>query len=423
MNGSFLVCKSLTMVRCFKIKCRVAIKDPPCYFGFMKKLNVFLTLIFFIGLMLSIVYSSLSHPSAWPVCLLAILALAVCIGWKKLRQVSPKEQRSVPIEILQDGVLVLDSKGRIFSMNATAESVFGTLPQRAYLFDHPLLKEHVALWQRLQQDGVSAVSKTVSNIQKTKQYDLVLHAVNGGSLIFCILKACIDTLQQQRIGKDFVANASHELRTPITIIKGFAETIHDIPELSTTMLEDFMEKIMRSCNRMERLVKNLLTLADLDHVSGARLQQCDLVALADNCIYTLLSLHPNLHIELLHSHTEALILADPDLLELAIMNVLENSVKYSEKDTSITVTVESLDEVITLTIADQGMGIPQEDIPHVFERFYTVNKSHSRKLGGAGLGLSIVKAIIDKHSGTIDMFSQLGKGTQCVCTFNRMKSV
>jgi two-component system phosphate regulon sensor histidine kinase PhoR len=113
--------------------------------------------------------------------------------------------------------------------------------------------------------------------------------------------------------------------------------------------------------------------------------------------------------------------ADPDLLELAMMNLLENGVKYSKPPANLTIRLQEKKQDVTIAIEDQGIGIPTEDVPHIFDRFYTVNKAHSRRLGGAGLGLSIVKTIIEKHEGTITIVSQPNQGTTFTITLPKSR--
>lgn len=221
-----------------------------------------------------------------------------------------------------------------------------------------------------------------------------------------------------QVGKDFVANASHELRTPITIIKGFAETMKDLPEISDVMLSDITDKILRSCHRMDNLVKNLLLLADLDHVKRINKRPSDLLSLVESVSYTLLSLHPNSIIETLSSHDEIYLDIDPDMLEQAFLNLLENSVKYSKNPAQITIIIEKKDSQVSMKIKDNGVGIAEEHLPYIFHRFYRVNQDRSRKLGGAGLGLSIVQAIIEKHDGDISVESKIDEGTTFEIKFN-----
>jgi len=215
----------------------------------------------------------------------------------------------------------------------------------------------------------------------------------------------------QQIGKEFVANASHELRTPITIIKGFAETLNDLPQISDVMLRDFTEKILRNCQRMDNLVKNLLLLADLDHSSRLKLRLCDLGVFIENVSYNLLSVHKDVVIETLMSEEFITVQMDPDLFEQAIFNLLENAVKYSPQPAQITLIVEKKESEVVLKVKDKGVGIKLEHLPYIFNRFFRVNNDRSRKLGGAGLGLSIVKSIIEKHQATLQVSSVEGEGT------------
>ena len=219
------------------------------------------------------------------------------------------------------------------------------------------------------------------------------------------------------MGKDFVANASHELRTPITIIRGFAETLQDLPEISQEMLAEITEKIVRTCIRLDKLVKSLLTLADIENLSKERMQEVNLVMLAENCVRTLLTAHPNAHVKLHSPEASIPIYAEGDLIELAILNLMENAVKYSQGPAEIEVKIEPMGDEVQLKVTDRGIGISEVDLSHIFERFYTVNKARSRKLGGAGLGLSIVKTIVDKHHGKIAVESELGAGTTFTMIF------
>jgi len=218
------------------------------------------------------------------------------------------------------------------------------------------------------------------------------------------------------MGKDFIANASHELRTPITIIRGFAETLQDIPNLSPKMLKEITEKIVRTCGRLNHLVKSLLVLADVENLSADRLKQTDLVPLLENCAHMFLTAHSNVQLSIQNKLERSLVTADSDLLDLAIMNLLENSVKYSNTPAQIEISLEEIEGKAQLSVSDKGIGIPEADLPHIFNRFYTVDKARSRKSGGAGLGLSIVKTIVEKHQGSIKVSSKVGQGTTFTCS-------
>lgn len=240
--------------------------------------------------------------------------------------------------------------------------------------------------------------------------DIVVAKINQYERVL-ILKDTHQDYQTFKMGKEFISNASHELRTPITIIKGFIETLQDLPEVSDAMLEGIFEKILRSCKRMDDIVKNLLILTDLDHLFKPNMKSFDLLALLDNCKHSILELYPETTVEIISLEKEKMTEADPSLLELAMMNLLQNAVKYSPTPATIQIKLEEGKTESLIKIIDNGCGIPEENLPHIFNRFYSVNKTLSRKLGGAGLGLSIVKNIIEKHQGNITAESNPDGGT------------
>ena len=242
-------------------------------------------------------------------------------------------------------------------------------------------------------------------------YDLIAapKAQRNGAII--VIQDKTTHHKMVELGKDFVANASHELRTPITIIRGFAETLHDMPELPKDMIADITEKIVRNCQRMDSLVKSLLTLADIENIPEDRFVPCDLIPLIENCRVVVRSVYADAAITIEKSQESIVIDADPDILELAFINLLDNGAKYSKGPADIFVSITLKGDEVVITIRDKGIGIPEADLENIFQRFYTVDKAHSRRLGGAGLGLSIVKTIIDKHNGKISVTSTLGKGT------------
>ena len=211
--------------------------------------------------------------------------------------------------------------------------------------------------------------------------------------------------------KDFIANASHELKTPITVIRGFAETLRDHPMLSQDNVKEIADKLVRTSIRLEKVMRSLLNLADAENSSRLYFRQVNLRDIAEDARKALQTTFPGARVEVVGA--QAFVLADPDLVELALMNLLENAVKYSEGVADIQMTVGEG----WIEVADRGIGIPAEELPYVFERFYAVNKARSRKVGGAGLGLSIVKAVMEKHGGKVTVRSELGKGSAFTLKF------
>jgi two-component system phosphate regulon sensor histidine kinase PhoR len=217
-------------------------------------------------------------------------------------------------------------------------------------------------------------------------------------------------LSKRSRDKNFIANASHELRTSVTVIRGFAEMLQNGSKLSPQMTIDIGDKIVRASDRLDRLMKSLLKMEDLEHFSKKHFRICNVSSLLEHCKTLLLAAYPDVRFDI-SGEKEVFVLGDEDLLDLAIMNLLENAVKYSSPPAQIKVTPRVVNGSVHISFQDQGIGIPAENLPYIFDRFYTVDKARSRKLGGAGLGLSIVKTVIEKHRGSIDAHSILGEGT------------
>lgn len=269
---------------------------------------------------------------------------------------------------------------------------------------------HLLIESRQQQEVKSDMDQIHAN-GKFLQLDLAaapIKAMQGSVLVLQDKTAHYKMLRMQ---KDFVANASHELRTPITIIRGFAETLHDNPQMKQETMLMATSKIVRNCERMSHLIKDLLLLSDIEHLQESQLEKTDFYSLLHSCKTMLLDAHPQVVVQEEYEEGLAPIKVDKNLLELALMNLLENGVKYSRDTPTISLSLRKSKDKYLISIADKGMGIPKEDLEHIFDRFYTVDKAHSRKMGGAGLGLSLVKTIVDKHYGKIFVESELGQGT------------
>lgn len=331
-----------------------------------------------------------------------------------------RNEKEAILESLGEGVIAVDAEMNIRYINFIGSKMIG-LPRRQLLGKPFPTIPHQPFSQLLEkcfhmlavcQEKLSVLTDSISIGDSKKVYlDLIAapKAQRNGAII--VLQDKSSHYKVLEMGKDFVANASHELRTPITIIKGFAETLQDLPELPRDMVVDITEKIVRNCQRMDTLVKNLLTLADLENLPDTGFQECDLVVLFETCRQVLCSLYEKVQIQIEKSHESIIVAADPDILELAIINLLDNAAKYSNLPAQIHVKITHEGEEAIIVINDKGIGIPPTDLEHIFERFYTVDKARSRRLGGAGLGLSIVRTVIERHHGTISVSSEVGVGT------------
>ncbi len=336
-----------------------------------------------------------------------------------------REETADILESIGEGIIATDTSAKVTFVNRTAcrmigvshEAIFKQTLNTVKAPTHDLTKKCHELILFVLQTSEPIIQTWTVREANPIHLDLIAAPLfhQNGALV--VLQDKTSEYKVVEMGKDFISNASHELRTPITIIRGFAETLQDLPDLSQEMLKEITEKIVRTCGRLDKLVRSLLTLSDIENISPDRFKPADLVLLAEGCKHNLLAAHPTAQVSLKSDFEAAPIMADVDLLELAVSNILENAVKYSQPPAQIEMTIYQSNENVCITIKDKGIGISERDIPHIFDRFYTVDKARSRKSGGTGLGLSIVKTIVDKHKGKVTATSEVGKGSTFTLCF------
>lgn len=323
-----------------------------------------------------------------------------------------RNEKEAILESLVEGVIAVDQNMLVTYANSMAKKFIEKDPT-GQNFSASQQPQSYALLTSCQQEK-RPLTENISLLKENAKIYLDIVAAPKGDSSGAILvmqdKSPHYKLLEMR--KDFIANASHELKTPITIIRGFAEILNDNPSLPSQTVHEMTQKIVNNCQRMTQLIRDLLTLSDIDNIPLSRLENCDLYAMVEQCVNTVHELFPDATIDIRQSSDEEVVVTvDPSLMELAITNLLENAAKYSSPPAQITVLLQKEGDKIKLSVADNGIGIPKPDIEHIFERFYTVDKAHSQKMGGSGLGLSIVQNIVHKHFGQISLESELGKGT------------
>ncbi len=225
-----------------------------------------------------------------------------------------------------------------------------------------------------------------------------------------------DITRQKKLEKmrtEFVANVSHELRTPITIIKGFAETLlEDEAVLDPGEKKRFLDKICKNSERLHRLVEDLMLLTRLESTELVlHLETISLQAFLTEFMENHRESRHAIPILRLESGGDVDITADPLRLNQVLNNLVENAYRHARGASQILLKTIVSEDVVVLTVSDDGAGIPEGDLPHIFQRFYRVEKGRSRESGGTGLGLSIVKHIVAQHGGQVRAESTEGKGT------------
>jgi len=241
------------------------------------------------------------------------------------------------------------------------------------------------------------------------------NGVLGGIII--VFQDVSNHQKLEKMRKEFVANVSHELKTPLTTIKSYTETLLDGVIDNKELAVSFLQVVDSETERMARLVRDLLQLSNLDFQQSN--WNKNIVNINKIIEKTMLKLEVSVknkdqQIQYNLSEDAINIYADEDRIEQVFLNLLSNCIKYTPEGGKINIDIQEHENMVELKIKDNGIGIPKEDLPRIFERFYRVDKARSRELGGTGLGLSIAQQIVESHEGTIEIFSEEGKGTEVV---------
>ncbi|PTE93658.1 PAS domain-containing sensor histidine kinase [Staphylococcus equorum] len=222
----------------------------------------------------------------------------------------------------------------------------------------------------------------------------------------------------ENLRREFVANVSHELKTPITSIKGFAETLLDGAKNDEQALDDFLQIISKESNRIETLVFDLLDLSHVEQQSEIETEYISLSHIAELTIKNMQTIAESKDITIVNEVTPDIVIdANNDKVSQVVINLLSNAISYSKESDEVIVRVYKEGNKRILEVEDFGMGISEEDQKHIFERFYRVDKARSRDSGGTGLGLSITKHIMEAHNGRINVISSPNEGSTFRITF------
>jgi two-component system, OmpR family, phosphate regulon sensor histidine kinase PhoR len=306
-----------------------------------------------------------------------------------------------------EGVIVVDAHGRLQLANEAARRMLrldelGLGRHYVETIRHPAIAELVAtaLAGRVP-DGLQLSPPRDESRTIVARAGPVTSVGSPGAVV--VLHDITDLRRADQIRRDFVANVSHELRTPLTAIRGYVEALSE-DDLGSADRQRFLEIVTRQTLRMERLVKDLLRLARLDAGQETlEVGPCDVRGLAQNVIAdlaTMLDEHAQ-RVEVDVAADAATIKGDAAKLHDVLRNLVANSATYAPERTTIGVEASRAGPRVTITVSDEGPGIPPEDLSRVFERFYRVDKSRARDPGGTGLGLSIVKHLVELHGGEV----------------------
>jgi len=339
-----------------------------------------------------------------------------------------RDELQAILNSMVEGVLVADLSGRIVLINQSLKNMFKLQESvvQSSVIDVFRDSQLLTAMDRAMNKKESMV-ETIEAINPNRK-NLEVHIGILGSkaqptgtvLVFHDITRLI---QLENIRRDFVANVSHELRSPLTAIKGYVETILDDGKMGRKKFEEFLEIILRHADRMSKLVDDLLVLSKLESIES------DIATTEINLHDLILRVVENFRNQLKKQKIDLRLHIASDLpkirgavneIEAVFENLLDNAIKYGARERYLALSAKEGRSEIQIDIEDKGIGIPREDQPRIFERFYRVDKGRSRALGGTGLGLSIVKHIVQRHGGRVWVESELGKGARFSVTFPKI---
>ncbi|MBR6523810.1 MAG: HAMP domain-containing protein [Clostridia bacterium] len=324
---------------------------------------------------------------------------------------------------MTDGVMAFDSAGKLIHINRAAIRIIGK---------HNA--ENVTFGEFFEKIGADISLSEISfrkNETITRDIDIggkhiqLFFATSGSkkdsmSAIIVMLRDVTEQMKLEMSRREFVSNVSHELRTPITTIKTYAETLLESEDIPPEMEKNFLGVMHSEADRMARLVSDLLDLSKLDYnPNDMQKEHFDLKALLEDVVKKLglEATARNQDLSLSFANTMKPIFGNRDRIEQVITNIISNAIKYTPDGGEIKVSAGNIYSSFYIKVKDSGVGIPKEDLQHIFERFYRVDKARSRQSGGTGLGLAIAKEIVEAHGGQIKIESEFGEGTLVTVKF------
>ncbi len=342
------------------------------------------------------------------------------------------EQQAV-LASMAEGVLAVDSQERVISMNPASRRLLGV--DQAQAQGRPLgeVVRNADLSRFISRaladpEPIEADVLLLGDRERVMQaHGSSLHDADGRAIgAVVVLNDVTDFRRLENIRRDFVANVSHELKTPITSIKGFVETLLDGAITDPEDSGRFLRIVAKQADRLHAIIEDLLSLSKIEQREDAEdieLEVTPVCGVLEGAIHSCQSTIADRNIVIsVECNGDPHANINTMLLEQAVVNLLDNAIKYSESGNEVRLSAETNGDEVLIRVADNGSGIAEEHVPRIFERFYRVDRARSRKLGGTGLGLAIVKHIVQAHHGRISVDSTLGVGTTFTIHLPRAKS-
>jgi len=348
----------------------------------------------------------------------ALKSLAMQLKARIGELVAERDRLSAILAGMVEGVLVIDDRGIVIVENPALATILGTQQSVVgrTLEEAVTHAETRALIQACMRDEVTEVDEiTDARGMSIAIYARPLPETSGGAVV-AVLRDQTALRRLMTVRRDFVANVSHELRTPVTAIQGYAETLlRGSADAETS--RQFLEIVYRQAQRIGGLVEQLLALSELEARGKDEIarQRVALLVVAQHVDETVRGRAEQRSVKVtIDVAKDVVALADPEGVERAVINLVDNAIKYGSEGGEVTIAARQKAGVVEIVVSDDGPGIDPRHLPRLFERFYRIDPGRSRQHGGAGLGLSIVKHLVESMDGTIRVTSRLGQGATFV---------
>ena len=328
-----------------------------------------------------------------------------------------------------DPLLIIDQRLHVIEFNSASEELLGNVIKNKNIFSVlriPELGELIDESKKKRKPVEAEVNLIYPSERIYKIWISGSRDVGKNKLSFIRLFDTTAEHNLQNLQKDFIANASHELKTPISVIIGYCETLLSEKNTKKNIKESFLKTMGNEAERMSRLVNDLLSLSRIERTEFSPPdEKVNLIDILKDVqkICKERKLFKKLKCKFFIPRKGIFVIGDESELKQVFFNIIENAITHSHSKKAIEVNIKQTKDLVTLVVEDFGIGVANQNIPLLTKRFYRVNPSRSRDLGNTGLGLSIVKHILNRHNANFQIESEMGKGSKFIVTFDKGRSI
>lgn len=323
---------------------------------------------------------------------------------------------------MSDGLVLLNAKGNIVSINKIARKIFGVTKENCINQSYKAIDNSDFIQEMM--DLASTEPKQTKTIEKDgREFEIRFGKINDNGTCLGYVLIIFDVTEKNRaeqIRQEFTANVSHELKTPLQSIIGYSEMMAN-GFVQSDDIKHFASRIHKQSSRLKTLIEDIIFLSHLDEGQIAIMEELSVKTICHEVFENLQEKAQERQVKLLIQGDDICFVAVNRYIYELIYNLVDNAIRYNKEQGKVTISLHSTNNKYLITVSDNGIGIAPQEQARIFERFYRVDKSHSRQTGGTGLGLSIVKRVVLYHHGKIRISSKLNEGTVFTITFYKDK--